>query len=77
MARFEETKQREWTGARELTSVIRLEPAVPPGAVIPLLLSNESWSFRYTPDARYGTELLYQAFQQHTDHLHAFELRVP
>jgi predicted alpha/beta superfamily hydrolase len=77
VARIEDTKQREWTGARELTSVIRLDPAVPPGAVIPLLLGNESWSFRFTPDVRYGAELLYQAFQQHTDHLHAFELRVP
>lgn len=77
VARFEETKQREWTGARELTSVIRLDAAVRPGAVIPLLLSNESWSFRFTPDVRYGTELLYQAFQLHTHHLHAFELYVP
>jgi hypothetical protein len=76
VARMEETKQREWTNARELTSVIRLQPAVAPGAAIRLLLSNESWSFRFTPDVRYGTEYLYQAYQLHTHHLHAFTLRV-
>jgi hypothetical protein len=74
---MEETKQREWTNARELTSVIRLQPAVAPGAAIRLLLSNESWSFRFTPDVRYGTDYLYQAYQLHTHHLHAFTLRAP
>jgi hypothetical protein len=42
-----------------------------------LLLDNESWSFRYTPDVRYGAEPLYQAFQLHTRHLHQYELKVP
>jgi len=69
-ARLEEQKQLEWTGARELTSVIRLAAGTPPGTEIRLLLDNESWSFTYTPDVRYGKERLYQAFQLHKHHLH-------
>lgn len=73
----QEPKQREWTGAKERTSVIRLAAEVPPGTVIPLLLDNESWSFHFTPDIRYGVEPLYQAFQLHRRHLHRFSLQVP
>jgi hypothetical protein len=75
--RLEEQKQREWTGARELTSVIRLAPAAPPGTAVPLLLSNESWSFHFTPDVRYGAEPLYQAFQLHREHVHWLQWTVP
>ena len=71
---IQELKQREWTGAKERTSVVRLANDTPAGAAIPLLLDNESWSFRYTPDVRYGQELLYQAFQEHRHHLHRYEL---
>jgi hypothetical protein len=46
----------------------------PVGSVMPLILDNESWSFHYTPDIRYGSELLYQAFQRHKHHLHEIEL---
>ncbi len=74
---LEEPKQREWTSAMERTSVIRLSPQTPRGTRIPILLDNESWSFRYTPDVRYGVEKLYQAFQLHTKHLHRYELKVP
>jgi hypothetical protein len=73
---LEEQKQLEWTSARERTSVIRLSPATPHGTVIPLLLDNESWSYQYTPDVRYGKEDLYQAFQLHTHHLHRWDLKV-
>jgi len=73
---IEEPKQREWTAAMERTSVIRLSEKTPPGASIPLLLDNESWSFTYTPDVRYGAEKLYQAFQLHTHHLHRIVLKV-
>jgi hypothetical protein len=73
---LEEQKQLEWTSAQERTSVIRLSPATPSGTVIPLLLDNESWSYTFTPDVRYGKEDLYQAFQLHTHHLHRLELRV-
>ncbi len=69
-------KQREWTGAMERTSLVRLSPKTPHGTKISNLLDNESWSFHYTPDVRYGTERLYQAFQLHTHHLHRFELSV-
>jgi pimeloyl-ACP methyl ester carboxylesterase len=69
-----EGKQREWTGAQYRTSLIRLARETPPGTRIELLLDNESWSFHFTPDARYGREKLYQAFQLHRNHLHRYEL---
>jgi enterochelin esterase-like enzyme len=77
VSRLEESKQREWTSAQELTTVIHLSSKTPPGTRIPLLLDNESWSFTWTPDVRYGKEKLYQAFQLHTRHLHRYELVVP
>ena len=77
VSRFAEPKQREWTSAQELTSVIHLSSKTPPRMRIPLLLDNESWSFTWTPDVRYGKEKLYQAFQLHTRHLHRYELVVP
>ena len=69
-------KQREWTGAMERTSLVRLSPKTPRGTKISILLDNESWSFHYTPDVRYGAERLYQAFQLHAHHLHRFEVTV-
>jgi hypothetical protein len=76
LADLQETKQREWTGAQERTSLILLSPKVPSGTSIPLILDNESWSFHFTPDVRYGPESLYQAFQLHSRHLHRFEVGV-
>jgi hypothetical protein len=76
VARLEEQKQLEWTGAKERTSVIRLDPATPAGAEIRLLLDNESWSYTFTPDVRYGKERLYQAFQLHDHRLHRLTLTV-
>jgi enterochelin esterase-like enzyme len=67
---IQEDKQREWTGARERTSLVRLAADTPKGTEIPLLLDSESWSFHFTPDVRYGVQPLYQAFQLHTRHLH-------
>jgi poly(3-hydroxybutyrate) depolymerase len=72
---IQEQKQREWTSAQSRTSVIELAKDAPAGA-IPLFVDNESWTFHYTPDVRYGPEKLYQAFQLHTRHLHKYELRV-
>src|SRR5262245_26872151 len=77
VADIQEGKEREWTGARERTSLVRLSPKASPGEKLTLILDNESWSFRYTPDVRYGVEPLYQAFQLHTHHLHEYELKVP
>ena len=74
---IQEGKQREWTGAQERTSLVRLSPKAPSGAKISLLLDNESWSFHYTPDVRYGPEPLYQAFQLHRRHLHRYEVKLP
>lgn len=75
-ADIEEEKQLEWTGAKERTSLIRLSADAPPGTRIPLLLDNETWSYTWTPDVRYGTERLYQAFQLHRRQLHRYELQV-
>lgn len=77
VADIQEQKQLEWTSAKERTSVIRLAVDTPPGTRIPLLFDNESWSYTWTPDVRYGTERLYQAFQLHRRHLHRYELIVP
>jgi pimeloyl-ACP methyl ester carboxylesterase len=76
-ADIEEQKQLEWTGAQERTSLIEMSEEVPPETNIRLLLDNESWSFHYTPDVRYGAEPLYQAFQLHERHLHQLDLVVP
>ncbi len=73
---IQEQKQLEWTGAKNRTSVIQLSADTPRGTRIPLVLENESWSYHYTPDVRYGTEPLYQAFQFHTFHLHRTVLSV-
>jgi enterochelin esterase-like enzyme len=76
VADLQEQKQLEWTSAKERTSLIRLAPNTPAGTRIPLLLDNESWSYTWTPDVRYGTERLYQAFQLHRRHLHCYELAI-
>ncbi|HEX4949926.1 MAG TPA: alpha/beta hydrolase-fold protein [Blastocatellia bacterium] len=77
VADLQEQKQLEWTSAKERTSVIGLAANTPAGTRIPLLLDNESWSYTWTPDVRYGVERLYQAFQLHRRHLHRYELVVP
>jgi len=76
VADIQEQKQLEWTGAKERTSLIRLSEEAPPGTTIPVRLDNESWSYHYTPEVRYGREPLYQAFQLHARHLHRYELKV-
>lgn len=76
IGRLEEQKQREWTGAKELTSVIRLRADTPAGTALPFVLWHESWSFHFTPDVRYGVEPLYQAYQLHRGHAHQVTWRV-
>ncbi|MBL8216967.1 MAG: hypothetical protein JNK87_39980 [Bryobacterales bacterium] len=76
IADLQEEKQREWTGARNRTSLVRLSPEAA-GQEIPLLLHRDSWSFHFTPDVRYGREPLYQAFQLHQQHLFGWTLKVP
>jgi hypothetical protein len=75
VADIQEEKQREWTGAQNRTSLVRLSLDVPAQAEIPLVLDCESWSFAFTPDVRYGKEPLYQAFQLHKHHLFAWTWR--
>jgi hypothetical protein len=74
VADLEEAKQLEWTGAKERTSLVR-PPAKGASAGGTVLLENESWSYHFTPDVRYGKERLYQAFQVHTRHLHRLDLK--
>ena len=73
--RIEDDKEREWTAAKDLTSVIRMAVKTPVGTVIPIVLWNESLSFHFTPDVRYGVERLYQAYQLHRGHVHRLELK--
>ena len=77
VADIQEQKQLEWTGAKERTSLVRLSFETPPGTTVAVLLDNESWSYHYTPEVRYGKEKLYQAFQFHARHLHRYELKAP
>jgi hypothetical protein len=70
---IQEAKGREWTSAQNRSSVVTLSSEVPPGTEIPAILDCESWSFDYTPDVRYGKELLYQAFQFHKHRLFAWK----
>jgi predicted alpha/beta superfamily hydrolase len=83
IADIQEEKQREWTGARNRTSLLRLSPEAARQSAsmaqqhIPLLLDRESWSFTFTPDVRYGPEPLYQAYQLHQHHLFDWTLKVP
>ena len=73
---IQEEKQREWTGAQNRTSLIQLAPDAADGTEIPAVLDCEAWSFQYTPDVRYGTEPLYQAFQLHKHYLFAWKFNV-
>lgn len=73
--RIEEEKEREFTGAKDLTSVIRLSAQAPAGASIPAMLRTETWSFDFTPDVRYGIEPLYQAIQLHQGHVYKVDIK--
>jgi enterochelin esterase-like enzyme len=77
VADLQEQKQLEWTSAKERTSVIRLLPGAPRHTPIRVILRHESWSYHFTPDVRYGRELLYQAFQLHRYHVNEWFVRVP
>jgi hypothetical protein len=76
VADIQEEKQREWTGARNRTSLVRLSPEAA-GREVRLILDRESWSFHFTPDVRYGVEPLYQAYQLHQHHLFDWVVKVP
>ena len=71
-----EVRGREWTSVRDHTSVVRISPNCPAGHKAKLFLRSESASFTWTPDARYGKELLYQAIQLHRVHMNQFDLVV-
>lgn len=66
---IQEKKATEWTGARNRTSEIALNPKTPPGTKIHAILDCEAYSFTFTPDVRYGTLPLYQPFQLHRHYL--------
>ena len=73
---FAEQKGIEWTSARDHTGAIRISSDCPQGRKIKLFLRNESYSFHWTPDARYGERLLRQAIQLHRVHVHGYTLPV-
>ena len=77
VAEIRENRQREWMGATNRSSLLRLSRDVPAGQEIPLLLDTESWSFYFTPDVRYGREKLLQGYQFHQHHLNRWTLSVP
>lgn len=67
---IQEDKQREWTGAQNRTSLVRLSAA----GAIDTILDCESYSFQSSPGVRYGAEPLYQPFQVHKHHLFRWRL---
>ncbi|MEO7145844.1 MAG: alpha/beta hydrolase-fold protein [Bryobacteraceae bacterium] len=72
---IQEQKGLEWTSAKNRTSLLQLSSKTPPNIEIPMILDCESWSFSFTPDVRYGTQLLYQAFQLHQHNLFRWQLQ--
>ncbi len=77
IAEIRENRQREWLGAANESSLIRVRPDAPRGTEIPLLLDTESWTFHFTPDVRYGREKLLQGYQLHRHHLHRWAVNLP
>ena len=71
-----EQKELEWTSVKDHTNRFRISPDCPKGHKIELVLKNESYSYFWQPDYRYGKELLYQAVQLHRNHLHRYILTV-
>ncbi|OGG00328.1 MAG: hypothetical protein A3F83_08105 [Candidatus Glassbacteria bacterium RIFCSPLOWO2_12_FULL_58_11] len=69
-------KGLEWTSSLNHSSSFQIAPDCPPGHRIELVLENESYSFAWKPDYRFGKELLLQAFQFHRNQLHRFTLTV-
>jgi pimeloyl-ACP methyl ester carboxylesterase len=66
---IQEDKQREWTGAQNRTSLLRLKSPALDTKPISMVLDCESYSFQASPGVRYGREPLYQPFQVHKHHL--------
>jgi len=66
---IQEQKQLEWTGAMNRTSIVALDRSSAKDTVVAMILDCESWTYYFTPDVRYGSEPLYQAFQFHRHHL--------
>jgi len=71
-----EQKELEWTSVKDHTSSLRISPDCPAGRRIELILKNESYSYHWKPDHRYGKQLLLQAFQFHRDHIQRYTLTV-
>lgn len=64
---IQESKRTEWTGAQSRTSLLRRGAAAGP---VPVVLDCESYSYYWTPDVRFGQELLYQPIQVHRHQLY-------
>jgi hypothetical protein len=71
-----QSKELEWTSVKDHTSAVKIAKNCPSGHTARLYLKNESYSYVWKPDYRYGEQLLYQAFQFHRNHIHSYELGV-
>ncbi|HWF65673.1 MAG TPA: hypothetical protein VN670_00120, partial [Acidobacteriaceae bacterium] len=76
VADIQEQKGREWTGAKNRTSVIELNPKTPKGTEISAILDCEAYSYAFTPDVRYGKLPLYQPYQFHRHYLFLWKWKV-
>ncbi|HLA41436.1 MAG TPA: hypothetical protein VJ417_15645, partial [Candidatus Glassbacteria bacterium] len=71
-----EQKELEWTSVNNHTSALKIANDCPPGKAVELILKNESYSYVWKPDYRFGREKLYQAFQFHRNDVSRYLLTV-
>jgi len=71
-----ENKERSFTGVKDHTSAVKISDDCPNGSKIKLFLRNESYTFYWAPDKRYGKELLYQAMHFFRYHVTGHTLSV-
>ncbi|MFC1614147.1 alpha/beta hydrolase-fold protein [Gemmatimonadota bacterium] len=73
---YAEQKGIEWTSVRDHTSEVRISEKCPPGHEFHLVLRNESYSYYWTPNTRFGPRLLRQPIQYHRTHVTGHTLKV-
>ena len=73
---YAEQKGIEWTSVRDHTSAVRINRECPPGHEFKLTLRNESYSYYWLPDTRFGPRLLRQPIQYHRQHVTGYTLKV-
>ena len=73
---FAEQKGIEWTSVRDHTSAVKISSECPEGHEFRLTLRNESYSYYWLPDTRFGPRLLRQPIQYHRQHVTGYTLKV-